>query len=391
VKILYHHRIRSKDGQFVHIEELVHALRALGHEVILVGPAVVTTESFGASDQLGDNLRRLLPNAAYELLETGYNVVAFLRLLAAWRRHRPDAIYERYNLFLVAGTWLKRVSGLPMVVEVNAPLSEERAKYGGLSLSSFGRRLESYVWRNADSVVTVTRALARHVEHALKKAEHVVVMPNGIDLQRFKDAPTTEDAKRRFGLSSRVVLGFTGFVREWHRLDRIIDYIANTPQRPELCLFIVGDGPAVASLRDHAKSRGVADRVVFAGLVPRDAVRDHIASFDIALQPSVTAYASPLKMIEYMALGRATIAPDLPNIAELLRDGETGLLFDPDAEGAISRAIERLLDDPALRARLGAAAQQAVIKQRLTWQHNAERTLDLFHRAMSSNKAVYHS
>jgi glycosyltransferase involved in cell wall biosynthesis len=380
VKILYHHRIRSKDGQFVHIEELVHALRGLGHEVILVGPAVVETESFGTPDQLGRGLRRLLPKAAYELLETGYNIVAFFRLLAAWRRHRPDALYERYNLFLVAGTWLKRFTGLPMIVEVNAPLSEERAKYGGLSLIAFAKRLERYVWDKADAVVTVTRPLARHIEDAVGRADHIVIMPNGIDPLRFDAAPATEEAKRRLGLAGRTVLGFTGFVRDWHRLDRIIDYIADT-RHPDLCLVIVGDGPAVPALRAHAQARGVADRVVFRGLVPRDAVRDHVAAFDVALQPAVTPYASPLKMIEYMALGRAIVAPDLPNIAELLRDGETGLLFDAEADGAIARALDRLLDEPALRARLGEAARRAVGTQRLTWQNNAERSVELFRRA----------
>jgi glycosyltransferase involved in cell wall biosynthesis len=381
VKILYHHRIRSKDGQFVHIEELVHALRELGHEVILCGPAVVETESFGTPDQLGHGLRRLLPKAAYELLETGYNAVAFLRLLAAWRRHRPDALYERYNLFLVAGTWLKRLTGLPMIVEVNAPLSEERAKYGGLSLIAFAKRLERYVWRKADAVATVTRPLARHIESATGTADHIVIMPNGIDPQRFDAAPATDEAKRRLGLAGRTVLGFTGFVRDWHRLDRIVDFIADSPRRPDLCLVIVGDGPAVPALRAHAQARGVADRVVFKGLVPRDAVRDHVAAFDVALQPAVTPYASPLKMIEYMALGRAIVAPDLPNIAELLRDGETGLLFDPDADGAIARALDRLLDDSALRAQLGDAARAAVRTQGLTWRNNAERSVELFRKA----------
>jgi glycosyltransferase involved in cell wall biosynthesis len=381
VKILYHHRIRSKDGQFVHIEELVHALRALGHEVILCGPAVVETESFGKPDQFGHGLRRLLPKAVYELLETGYNAVAFLRLLAAWRRHKPDALYERYNLFLVAGTWLKRLTGLPMIVEVNAPLSEERAKYGGLSLIAFAKRLERYVWRKADWVVTVTRPLARHIEDASGMPKHIVIMPNGIDPDRFDAAPATDDAKRRLKLGGRTVLGFTGFVRDWHRLDRIIDFIADSPKRPDLCLVIVGDGPAVPDLRAHAQSRGVADRVIFKGLVPRDAVRDHVAAFDIALQPAVTPYASPLKMIEYMALGRAIVAPDLPNIAELLRDGETGLLFDANAEGAIARALDRLLDDPALRARIGEAARAAVRTQKLTWRNNAERSVELFRKA----------
>jgi len=68
MRILYHHRIRSKDGQYVHIEEMIEALRALGHEVIVVGPAAIQEEDFGAEAALISTLKRSLPGAVYELM-----------------------------------------------------------------------------------------------------------------------------------------------------------------------------------------------------------------------------------------------------------------------------------------------------------------------------------
>src|SRR4051794_40171375 len=121
MKILYHHRIRSKDGQFVHLEELVHALRALGHEVLLVGPDAVGHAAFGSDAGLVAWLKKRLPRALYEVAEWGYGFYAYRRLTKAIVAFRPDAIYERYNLFSTAGVRAKRRFKLPMLLEINAP------------------------------------------------------------------------------------------------------------------------------------------------------------------------------------------------------------------------------------------------------------------------------
>src|SRR5882724_7448764 len=103
MRILFHHRIASRDGQAVHIEELIAALRRQGHETILVGPPGLITTGFGGSNRLVDLIKRSIPASLYELLEVAYSVRAFLRLRAAVRAHRPDVIYERFSLFLFAG------------------------------------------------------------------------------------------------------------------------------------------------------------------------------------------------------------------------------------------------------------------------------------------------
>ena len=90
----------------------------------------------------------------------------------------------------------------------------------------------------------------------------------------------------------------------------------------------------------------MADRVHIAGLVAHDAIPELVAGFDIALQPRVVAYASPLKLFEYMAAGKAIVAPDQPNIREVLVDGVTALLFDPAAPDTMWTAIRRLAADP---------------------------------------------
>jgi hypothetical protein len=92
MRILYSHRIQSRDGQSVHVEELVRAFRAAGHEVLVVGPPAYEQASFGGESRLVARLRRVLSGPAQELAELAYNIPAYLRLRRAWRRFRPDLV-----------------------------------------------------------------------------------------------------------------------------------------------------------------------------------------------------------------------------------------------------------------------------------------------------------
>ena len=378
MRILYHHRTRSKDGQYVHIEEMINALRGLGHEVIIVAPPSAETESFGADAGMVAVLKRWLPKWFYELMELAYSLVAYHRLAKAVREHKPDCLYERYNLFLPAGIWLARRFRLPMLLEVNAPILEERSRYDGLSLKRLARWSQSYCWRKADLVLPVTQVLGDIVASYGVDPKKIVVIPNGINSERFQANPDVEAAKRALGLDDSLVLGFTGFVRDWHGLDKVIDMIAQDPPESRRHLLVVGDGPARAALEEQARRLDIGNRVTFTGIIGRDDVARYVAAFDIALQPAVVAYASPLKLFEYLALGKAIVAPDQPNIKEILTDEHNAVLFDPQQSGSLALATSRLCADDSLRAKVAANARRAITEQKLTWKANAQRVVELF-------------
>jgi glycosyltransferase involved in cell wall biosynthesis len=380
MKILYHHRIRSKDGQYVHLEELTRALRDLGHEIILVGPAAIEKEEFGAEAGIVASLKRNLPKFLYEFLEFCYSFWVYARLRAAIRQHKPDCLYERCNLFQVAGAWAKRAYKLPMLLEVNAPLLEERQKYGGLSLVALARWSQNYVWRAPDYLLPVTEVLAVYLRRAEVPDSKIVVIPNGVNLARFQRTMDRAEAKHQLGLDGRLVLGFTGFVREWHGLECVIDLISQMGDTAPVHLLLVGDGPARKSIEDHARKLCVERSVTITGIVPRDEVARYIASFDVALQPAVVPYASPLKLFEYMILGCAIVAPAMPNLCEILVDGENAFLFDPEKPESLSAALARVCSDAAFRERIGKSAAKTIIERKLTWENNARIVVSLFEK-----------
>ncbi|WP_405234337.1 glycosyltransferase family 4 protein [Lentisalinibacter salinarum] len=383
MKLLYHHRIASKDGQFVHVEELISALRSQGVEVVIVGPRGTGTAGFGGENRVVARLKKLLPDFCYELLEFGYALVAFVKLGRAVRQHRPDGIYERYNLFQPAGIWISKVYGLPLLSEVNAPLAEERARYSGLALVKLAAWSERYVWRNAAVVLPVTEVLAAKIRAAGVPRDRIRVVPNGVNALRYRTLPDPEEVKRTLGLSGRQVLGFTGFMREWHGLERVVELVARDTSGRR-CALLVGDGPVRNSLERYAAHLGVSDRVRITGVVEHEKVSEFVAAFDVALQPSVVSYASPLKLFDYMAQGKAIVAPNTANIKEVLDDGVSAKLFAPEDPREFLIAAEELLEDPGARARLGDAARKVLWSKPYTWQENARRIQQLIEALLNA-------
>jgi len=374
LRILYHHRTRSRDGQSVHIDEMIAALRKQGVTVDVVEPERVSALKPARKKQV-------IPKLLYELLEFGYSGLELAKLAAAILRNRPDAIYERENIFMLSGVWASRLFSLPLLLEVNAPLAEERGKFDGLAMPNFARRTEETAWRSAAYVLPVTAVLGGMIARAGVAPSRIVVTSNGVDMEEFRIVPPEgrPALPRQFG--SGPVLGFVGYVRAWHGLPQIVDLLAEDADFAAANLMVVGDGPGRADLERRAKELGVADRVWITGLVERPALPAHISCFDIALQPEVTSYASPLKLFEYMALSRAIVAPDAANIREVLTHRQDSLLFEPNSPKSLGDAIRLLVRDGALRTQLGAAAAEKIHRDDISWARNARRAMTLVEKA----------
>jgi glycosyltransferase involved in cell wall biosynthesis len=390
LRILYHHRVAASDGMRVHINEVVQALRAEGHEVWVVGP-----DGDGAARRAGQGSRfeRLaefastaLPGALYEFLELAYNLPAYLRVRRAVREFEPDVIYERYNLFLLAGLLAARRARLPMLLEINAPLVKERCATGRLNLKALGRLCEAALWRGADVALPVTRALAEEVRRT-RGDKPTEIAPNGADPARRPTPAAALQARTRLGLDSgELVLGFVGFVRPWHDVAMAVEALPELPRTAHL--VVVGDGPGCKTLARRAEAAGVAGRLHLVGRVPHEDVSAYMSAFDVALQTAATPYASPLKLFEYMAFSLPIVAPDQPNIREVLADGAEALLFPPGDATRLAEALNRLAADPGLRRRLGAAARKRLEETPFTWAGAARRIAAVARQAKAARRCA---
>lgn len=385
MKILYHHRTASRDGQSTHIEEMIRGLRSNGHIVRECAPSVDGHNPSGGSAGWVGRLKVFLPRSVYELAELAYSLVAYRRLVRNIREFQPDGIYERYNLYLLSGVWVKKRFGLPLILEVNAPMAVERRQYGGLAWPRLADKLELYVWKNADVILPVTQVLADYMVSKGVDPGRIRVIPNAINENHYAVLPSCAEAKALLGLTGRVVVGFTGFVREWDRLDRIVKWIALRAADQNVHLLVIGDGPARLEVEQCAASHGVSDRLTFTGAVEREKVPALSMAFDIALQTALVPYASPLCLFEYLALSKAVIAPDQPNHHEILTHGVDALLYDPQGPDGIEKALDTLSGNVELRERVAAAAGEVITRKQLTWRQHAEKVVSLFSEIRKGN------
>ncbi len=387
MRILYHHRTQADDGQAVHVRSLIAAFAEEGHEVLEVGLVRHSAGGSAAPAQGSAGRRRWgwvtrLPRFARELAEYGYSGPGRRRIVGAAARFRPEFIYERYAFGNAAGAMAAQRLRVPLVLEVNSPMVDELMRTRGLSFPGLARKLETRILRAADRVCVVTGVLGDILVDLGVERERLVVTPNGVHLALY-DYPDRNAARRAarrdLGLApeaeqrgGEVVLGFVGYYRDWHRLDLAIDALA-APELRGARLVLIGDGPVRRELEQRAEQRGVAGRVHFAGRRPHDAIPSLLPAFDVVLVPAINPYASPLKLHEYMAAGLASVAPDQPNLREVLTDGADALLVAPADGEALRSALARLARDPALRASLGARARATVRERDLTWRGNARR------------------
>ncbi len=373
MRILYHHRTQAEDGQAVHIRALQRAFAAEGHQVFEVA-LVAWSEAAGPRRRSGWGLLTRAPRLVRELAEYAYGPLVGPRLVRAGREHAVDLVYERYAFGGSPGAAAARRLGVPAVLEVNAPMAHELGRTRGLALPRLARRVEARALKSADLVCVVTAVLGDMLLELGVERERLLVTPNGVDLERYGGGDRRA-ARAELGLTcepSAVVLGFVGYYRDWHRLDLAIDALASAPLAGAH-LALVGEGPAHEALLARAAQAGVGARVHFCGPRPHERVPALLAAFDVALVPAINPYASPLKLHEYMAAELALVAPDQPNLREVLEPGRNALLFPPGDGAALTAALGRLCADPALRAQLGRAARATVVERDLTWRGNARR------------------
>jgi glycosyltransferase involved in cell wall biosynthesis len=208
--------------------------------------------------------------------------------------------------------------------------------------------------------------------------ERIRVTPNAVEADRFDPTRTTGEALRQeLGWEQSVVLGFVGSFARWHRVDFLLEVFARlAPGYPGLRLLLVGDGAQREAIEQMAVDLGVRDRVVFTGRVPHSGIPDHIAAMDVGIMPASNPFGSPMKIFEYMAMGRAAVGPRYIPLEEAIDHGESGLLFPPDDAAALESCLRSLIEDEALRRRLGEAGRRRVLSRHL-WEHNAQAVVDL--------------
>ncbi|HZJ71336.1 MAG TPA: glycosyltransferase family 4 protein [Planctomycetota bacterium] len=322
----------SRKGAAVHVESMRRAFRAVGARV-----AELDEKDEAALD------------ARLTALLSG--------------RTGPALVYERYALGCVTASRVAARHERPHVLEVNAPLIEEAARYRTSVDADRLRGLEHEVFDRARAIIAVSQAVAESVfAHGLP-AERVLVRPNAVDTALFRAVGRPSLPPGVTIAPTDFVLGFHGRLRPWHGFPRLVGAFRRLlEKRLPVHLLLVGEGDWEQGLRDDA-STGAAPLapgcVTVLGWRPQEELAAIVARFDalaLAYDGDAPCYFSPLKLLEAMAVGAVPVVPALGDLPRIVRHDESGLVYAPGDEVALAAQIERLVRTPALRVRLGITA-----------------------------------
>jgi glycosyltransferase involved in cell wall biosynthesis len=316
-----------------------------------------TIEAVGSStarrmQMLWTGLRRSVTSGADVVYTRDLGLAALLARLP--RSGRPRLVYESHGIAPV------------MAAAMPALLGSSAAEPSARKLARLDRR-ESLVWRHADAYVTITQTLADDLGTRYGTRGRVFVVPDGANPVAALSASDS---------SSKVRVAYAGHLYPWKGVDVFLHALAATPGVEGL---IVGGHPGEADLArvtNLAKSLELGDRLTITGLVRPHEVAAALGGAQVFVLPNIATsvserYTSPLKLFEYLALGGAIIASDLPALREVLTHDETAWLVPPDDDRALADALSLLATNQALRERLGRAARK--LSQDFTWERRAER------------------
>lgn len=304
---------------------------------------------------------------------------ARLLRLARYCRERGVAIVQGVRTDALAGL-VARLAGAP--VALGAQRNTRAPRQGGpaAAFRRWGDRLLT-------GVIANSRAAAAH-RHALTgfPLERIHVIPNGLDLGRLAAlAPLARGQVAPAaapGAPLLLILGRLELAMKGHAV--LLEALA----RPELAgahLAVVGDGPDRPRLEAMVAGLGLAGRVTLLG--HRDDAPAALPAADVVVVPSLNSESSPNVILEAWAARRPVVASALAGVPELVADGETGLLVPPGDAAALAGAVRRLLDDPALAARLGAAGRRE-LEAGYTAEAMAARTTGLYERLLAPGGAA---
>ena len=402
----------------VHITHIIRGLQKRGHDVSLMtlygSRAVLWTSRLDAV--LGGRVARpgdfatmgVTDHPLFKAAESairraqvvlGLPYLAFfdtLRFREACLRHLADVdvVHERYKMQAAGASLAMNLLRAPYVLEVNGDAMGEWA-LRGRPVTGIRRRYATWAthraYRQADRLICVSNELRAHLAGRWGvDQQRITVLPNGADVEKFGRPVDSEAIRAHYGIDGQPVVTVVGGFYEWHDLGLLLECFTRAKQMtPKVSLVLVGDGDTYAAINQRTRALGLQESVKFTGQIPHDCVPEILAVSDIAVVPmrkGTAGYgASPLKLYEYMAAGKAIIAARTGQNAEVIEHGHTGLLYEPGNADDLTSALSKLMGDSELRRILGQNARREAVENH-SWDNYAEKLERIYESALQAGR-----
>jgi len=296
-----------------------------------------------------------------------------------------DLVYERFAAFQYLGYDLKIKRNIPWILETNAILSiESSSERKSTALPSKLQKYEKFAYQNCDVLVCITEELKELIIQKFNiDPNKIIISPNAVNIEEFSSE--NHDPLKFNDLFN---IGFVGSLWQWQRLDFLFDAVKELQgQGLEISITIVGDGQCADEWKNYAKLINI-DNVKFVGKVKREDVPRYISGFDVCYSGQFSmgmgSYLSPIKMYEYMAMGKPILATSYGETKRLVTDGENGYLFNENDKENLKKAIKKLYSDKDLRILMGLKSRNLVLSNH-SWQIRVKSILSNIEDVLNRN------
>jgi glycosyltransferase involved in cell wall biosynthesis len=343
----------------------------------------------------GMHYHHLAPTFDRYLIEDELITVTARAAVPLLERLRPAALQPASShIQAQIALALGKPAGIPVVYEVRGFLEETWASVPDQEESQallsdryvLNRAAETRAMVAADAVVTLSQTMRDAIVERGIPSEKVVIVPNAVDVDRFKPEPRDDALAAAVGIEpGDGVVGYISSLTPYEGIEYLVEAVANLRGTGrKIKLVLVGEGRESDAIRDRAKRLGLIDgTLIMPGKVPHAEVRRWYSLLDVFVVPRkgnrVARLVTPLKPYEAMALERAVVVSDLPALREMVIPGETGMAFRAEDAADLASTLAGLLDDPALRTRLGKRAREWVATER-SWSRNGRIYRSLYER-----------
>ncbi|MBN2411429.1 glycosyltransferase family 4 protein [candidate division KSB1 bacterium] len=305
------------------------------------------------------------------------------------KQNKPDMIIVRIDAYRYSASVLAKLLNIPLLIEADGANSYEWLFYNnkdGNIWKSWILFFERFCFRLSEYIFVQSRVARDYYVDLYNPAESKIhIITNGANPRTLLEDQSS--LKEKLGIhAGSQVCGFMGSMHYWHNTGLLFELIKDVlTDYPEVYFLIVGGGgPMAAEFKKQCEQYDWNSRVLFTGFVEHDIAYQYVNLFDIALAPYASTglfYYSPVKIFEYMAQGKAIITTKVGQITELIEDSNSGVFFDPDTPGDLTKKVKYLLDQPEKRSAVGRNAREIILHHH-TWTHKALQLEKLCYAAL---------
>ena len=375
-------RHQSSNGAMAHTIGVVDALKNLCRNVIVHSICKIVYLKSDIVQHVVAPKGCLL--GISELEEMEYSHYLAEKLYPILNAEKPSCIYQRYGRNNYTGVLLANKLNIPCVMEYNGSELWMADNWGKkIRYRKVTEKIELAVFYAADLIVGNAQALKDELVERGIQPDKIVIIPNGVDAEKFNPNNSGKAIRERYGLAEDdIVVTFVGTFGPWHGAEVLAQAAKKViSQNHKIKFMFVGTGGSIPLVRNIISENCIEDSVVFTGGVKQYDTPYYLAASDILVSPQIPNpdgspfFGSPTKLFEYMASGKAIVASNLDQMGQILSHEDTALLTTPGSADEITDCIIRLANDAKLRQTLGKNAREEVVKK-YTWNTHVQKILE---------------